>query len=348
MTFTYDFAGRRIMSRLDSNVKKFYIFDGDTMIGEAQGNNTATVAYTWGANGPIAQRKITTSQSLWYDFGPQGETRHLTNSTGAIADTFLYTSYGVKTVSVGPDPTGLLFGGQFGGYYSDFNTNAGVIYCRNRWYHPRLGRWISRDPAGYNGGPNLYEYCKGNPIGLVDPLGLMDRPANPAGHKYGSEAEAAVAALQYWYPRSQQQGREIGGYIVKVPGKPLPKGATGPPNRPTYEVCATVMTGEATGLTQWSDFVVPIGAVAWFHTHPYTEPSDQYDFFSSNDRNICVGIGGGKGQGTMRGYMGSYRAVWVFDPADRTFFTNGTQYLVHITEAWLGASLPTFEPYKKR
>ena len=155
------------------------------MIGEIQGNNQASTAYTWGALGPIAMRKLTTNASLWYDFGPQGETRHLTNSYGNIVDTYLYSSYGVKTVSTGPDPTGLLFGGQFGGYYSDFNTNAGVIYCRNRWYHPRLGRWLSRDPIGYGGGPNLYRYCASNPVGSSDPLGLQvnskdpNDPANP-------------------------------------------------------------------------------------------------------------------------------------------------------------------------
>jgi RHS repeat-associated protein len=77
----------------------------------------------------------------------------------------------------GGDVTNLLYGGQFGGYQSDFNTDAGVIYCRNRWYIPRLGRWLSRDPIGYDGGPNLYEYCSGDPINSIDPSGLSEKEA---------------------------------------------------------------------------------------------------------------------------------------------------------------------------
>ena len=30
----------------------------------------------------------------------------------------------------------------------------------NRHYSPALGRWITRDPIGYAGGINLYEYVE--------------------------------------------------------------------------------------------------------------------------------------------------------------------------------------------
>jgi len=44
----------------------------------------------------------------------------------------------------------------------------------NRWYDPLSGRWISRDPAGLEGGENAYEFCDGNPLTFVDPSGLQD------------------------------------------------------------------------------------------------------------------------------------------------------------------------------
>jgi RHS repeat-associated protein len=34
------------------------------------------------------------------------------------------------------------------------------------------GRWLSRDPIEEDGGINLYGYVGGNPVNLVDPLGL--------------------------------------------------------------------------------------------------------------------------------------------------------------------------------
>lgn len=40
-----------------------------------------------------------------------------------------------------------------------------------RAYDPDLGRWINRDPLGEAGGLNLYAYCSGNPVNLVDPEG---------------------------------------------------------------------------------------------------------------------------------------------------------------------------------
>ncbi|WP_249975205.1 RHS repeat-associated core domain-containing protein, partial [Vreelandella olivaria] len=46
---------------------------------------------------------------------------------------------------------------------------------RHRYYDPQQGRYISQDPIGLNGGTNLYGYVT-NPTGMVDPLGLFDRP----------------------------------------------------------------------------------------------------------------------------------------------------------------------------
>ncbi|PQO28399.1 hypothetical protein C5Y96_16055 [Blastopirellula marina] len=56
---------------------------------------------------------------------------------------------------------------MFGGYYYDSDT--GLYLVRNRVYHPKLGRWLTKDPLGMVDRPNLYEYCAGDPVNLVDP-----------------------------------------------------------------------------------------------------------------------------------------------------------------------------------
>ncbi|MFN7439417.1 MAG: RHS repeat-associated core domain-containing protein [Phycisphaerales bacterium] len=43
---------------------------------------------------------------------------------------------------------------------------------RMRWYDARLGRWLTRDPAGYVDGLNVYLFVGGNPLMFVDPTGL--------------------------------------------------------------------------------------------------------------------------------------------------------------------------------
>ncbi|MBX3323424.1 MAG: RHS repeat-associated core domain-containing protein [Phycisphaeraceae bacterium] len=46
-------------------------------------------------------------------------------------------------------------------------------HVRNRVYEPATGRWLNRDPIGYQAGSiSLYEYTLSRPLVLVDPLGL--------------------------------------------------------------------------------------------------------------------------------------------------------------------------------
>src|SRR5579871_3129156 len=43
-------------------------------------------------------------------------------------------------------------------------------------YDPSLGRWITEDPTGFEGGDNnLYGFVGENPVNGVDPSGLQDR-----------------------------------------------------------------------------------------------------------------------------------------------------------------------------
>ncbi len=59
----------------------------------------------------------------------------------------------------------------FAGYRYDAET--GLYHARNRFYHPLLGRWTSRDPAGYVDGPSLYQYVRSNPTIAIDPSGMI-------------------------------------------------------------------------------------------------------------------------------------------------------------------------------
>jgi len=54
----------------------------------------------------------------------------------------------------------------------------GFYYMRARYYDPEVGRFVSEDPIGFDGGLNLYAYVGGNPISAVDPTGLELRIYN--------------------------------------------------------------------------------------------------------------------------------------------------------------------------
>jgi RHS repeat-associated protein len=100
----------------------------------------------------------------------------LLSEDGHVIRRFAYEAYGapvVLTPEFTPEPGALPdWEILFGGYYWD--RESGLYLAGRRFLHPRLGRWISRDPVGYTGGINLYEYCRGNPASLVDPEGTVE------------------------------------------------------------------------------------------------------------------------------------------------------------------------------
>ena len=106
----------------------------------------------------------------------------LTNATGGIVETYDTDAYGNTLIFTGPGADGIWFTDDdvqssyganeiiFCGYRFDPETE--LYYVRARTYNPTLGRWIQRDPIGYAGGINLYEYVGGRADAALDPLGL--------------------------------------------------------------------------------------------------------------------------------------------------------------------------------
>ena len=47
------------------------------------------------------------------------------------------------------------------------DNETGFIYLRNRYYDPKIGRFISEDPA--KSSSNWYVYCGNNPVKFTDP-----------------------------------------------------------------------------------------------------------------------------------------------------------------------------------
>jgi RHS repeat-associated protein len=54
----------------------------------------------------------------------------------------------------------------------EWDSESGLYYLRNRYYHPGLGRFISEDPIRLAGGINPYTYAGNDPVNRTDPFGL--------------------------------------------------------------------------------------------------------------------------------------------------------------------------------
>ena len=53
-----------------------------------------------------------------------------------------------------------------------FDQETGLHYNHFRYYDPSIGRYITSDPIGLDGGVNTYLYANANSLRWVDPLGL--------------------------------------------------------------------------------------------------------------------------------------------------------------------------------
>ncbi len=101
---------------------------------------------------------------------------------GAIVEAYATDAYGNTLIFTGPGADGVWFTDD--DVQSDYGANS-IIYCgyrfdpetknyyvRNRTYNPALGRWLQRDPIGYDGGINLYGYVESAPVTEFDPAGM--------------------------------------------------------------------------------------------------------------------------------------------------------------------------------
>ena len=107
----------------------------------------------------------------------------VTTSTGTIAERYAYSAYGQPTVL---DASGLPLSPQVSSLnnrYSytgrEWDATLGLHHFRARWMSPSAGRFLTRDPIGYEGSEwSLYEFVKSRPLILLDPMGLVGSKGN--------------------------------------------------------------------------------------------------------------------------------------------------------------------------
>jgi len=77
------------------------------------------------------------------------------------------------------------------------DPETGLIYFRNRYYDPELGRFIQTDLFGYGDGPNLYQFALNSPYNYSDPTGESATLIGGAAGGVVGGAYAGYRALRY-------------------------------------------------------------------------------------------------------------------------------------------------------
>ena len=180
MTAGYTGSGLRAWKQSSTGGKTYFLYDGAAPVCEMDSSGNVTATNTFGGSGLLSRH--TGAGSTFYTFDERGNVAQRLNAAGTPTSTDSYDAYGASASSA-TDPFG--FGGQWG-YYTDGET--GLQLCQHRYYDSSVGRFLTRDPAGYAGGLNLYAYCANNPVSSVDPSGFT--PRNDGGDGLDDDRDA--------------------------------------------------------------------------------------------------------------------------------------------------------------
>ncbi|MDX2109177.1 MAG: DUF2235 domain-containing protein [Verrucomicrobiota bacterium] len=241
LEYAYDSQGRRIWKKVYSApsgttnyqllTTSYFLYDSWNLLQELKTvhgtpNTTSASRFVWGldASGSL-QGAGGVGGLLWIDnatdaedasregsyftaFDHNGNLAALVNSTtGAIAASYEYGPFGETLRANGPMAAVCPF--QFSTKYLDAET--GLYYYGNRYYNPRTGSWVSRDPIEEKGGLNLYTAISNNPISLIDPYGLNLYAID------GTGADEAVKSNVYKFYTRYKDGPK---YYYRGPGNP--------------------------------------------------------------------------------------------------------------------------------
>ncbi|MDD3470825.1 MAG: RHS repeat-associated core domain-containing protein, partial [Thermoguttaceae bacterium] len=200
-TYVYDARNHRIKKTVGTVVTLSYFNQNWQEIESIAAGVTTTHVYGIRYIDDIISR-TSGSETLHTVQDPNWNLCALVNPSGTVMERITYDSFGrptfrdanfaAKTVSsYGWSKT---FTGQV------YDVETGLMLYRNRYYHTGLGRFITRDPIGYDANDvNLYRYVFNWPVRYTDYIGL-----------WGADVHHDMTAVwMYHNGCTYNRGREI-------------------------------------------------------------------------------------------------------------------------------------------
>ena len=228
VTYTYDALNRRIGEQIDADgagsgapVQTWTVFDGENPYADFNGSGTLEERYLYGpAVDSLLARTDASGVTDWYLADRLGSVRDVVDVSGNVVYHNGYDSFGnnISTSGTGGD--------RFGFTGREHDSALNLYYNQARFYDPATGRFLSRDPIGFEAGDaNLYRYVGNGPTDGVDPSGKIVwvpilkyfGPPIAAG-AFGGFLGAIAITDDYWLIAIGTVSGGIGGLGVALSG----------------------------------------------------------------------------------------------------------------------------------
>jgi RHS repeat-associated protein len=226
-SMAYDPLGRCVKRSISGGPTTYYVYDGEKPILEydASGAWVGTNVYGKGID-EILERGAYGSDGQWHTYFPQqnheGSVTLLTDPSGVVLERYRYDAFGAPTIYTPTwttrsatiyDNRFLFTGREYAATYRSTYTNSAFNFYeyRARAYNPKLGRFMSEDPKGFDAGDyNLFRYCHNDPIDFTDPMGLDDMAPTYSPRQESLERAETLSASQAVWQRQMTFSRSYG------------------------------------------------------------------------------------------------------------------------------------------
>ncbi|MBY0413697.1 MAG: hypothetical protein K2Q18_06010, partial [Bdellovibrionales bacterium] len=184
ITYEIDPAQRRLGKIVNGTLNQRYMYNPEgQLIGELNSTNQLVKTFVYGSKRHVPDYYINSTNNKFRII-----TDHLGSVRLVISETIMVSTPENPNPPIGPmivskimehdefgrvlqdTNPGLIPFGFAGGVY---DSGTGLVQFGARGYDPQVGRWLSKDPIGFDGGDvNLYGYTFNDPINGIDPTGL--------------------------------------------------------------------------------------------------------------------------------------------------------------------------------
>ena len=151
-----------------ASVPSVYLYDGPSSLEQLDEGGNVLARYTRSSVIDEWLAELQSGTTSYYEQDGLRSITSLSSSAGALANTYSYDSYGKLTASTGTIPSPFQYTGR------EYDSESGLYYYRARYLDQSSGRFVSGDPALFNGlDTNLYRYVLNRPTSFMDPSGLV-------------------------------------------------------------------------------------------------------------------------------------------------------------------------------